>query len=279
MNGWLKLHRKIKEWEWYSCPATKAVFLHCVLSANWRGRQWSGIRIPRGSFFTSDDSLSRELGLSRQRIRTALARLKSTNEITITSTKRGKLVSVCKFEDYNGDDEDNNQQINQQINRQLTIKQPTANQQLTTTEEGEEGKKDKKKESKSASKARTHSREEFDSYFREIGLYPRDAEATWNKWEGNGWKNSGKAIVCWKSTVRSWKSNGYHPSQKSPSDSEREWPRLVTDAPQPAVEDEEDLLDKFLRLQEAERREAAGDHPDFDDEAETSEIEEEAGCF
>lgn len=145
MNGWLKLHRKIREWEWYSSPSTKAVFLHCILSANWRERNWSGIRIPRGAFFTSDESLCRELGLSRQEVRTSLNRLKSTNEITIKSTNRGKLVTLCNFELYNGDDDESNQPENQQVNNQPTNDQPTINQRSTTTEESKKEKKGRTK--------------------------------------------------------------------------------------------------------------------------------------
>lgn len=131
-------------------------------------------------------------------------------------------------------------------------------------------------EVKRASKARPQTREEFDAFFQELGLYPRDAEATWNKFEGNDWTNGGKKIACWKSTVRAWKASGYMPSQKSPSDYEPEWPRAQS-AAETAPEEEDDLMAKLLRLKEAEAREAAGDHPDYwtDEEIE----KEEAGCF
>ena len=126
-----------------------------------------------------------------------------------------------------------------------------------------------------ASKSRPQTREEFDAYFREIDLYPRDAEATWNKWEGNGWTNSGKKIVCWKSMVRAWKASSYMPSQKTPSDYEREWPREKVEQTEP---EEDDLMASFLRHKEAEIREAAGDHPDYWTEEEL-EAERSAGCL
>jgi hypothetical protein len=121
----------------------------------------------------------------------------------------------------------------------------------------------------------TVTREEFDAFFREIGLYPRDAEATWNKWEGNGWTNKGQKIVSWEATVRAWKASGYMPSQQSPSDYEVDWSNANQSQPEP---EQDDLMASFLRLKEAEAREAAGDHPDYwtDEEAEK---EEEAGCF
>jgi len=143
-----------------------------------------------------------------------------------------------------------------------------------TKKEGKEGNGMEGKGSR-ASKARPHTREAFDAFFRELGLYPRDAEATWNKWEGNNWTNGGKKIACWKSTVRAWKASGYMPSQKSPSDYEAAWPTAKQSKPEP---EEDDLMAQYLRLKEAEIREAAGDHPDYwtEDELQT---EEEAGCF
>ena len=130
--------------------------------------------------------------------------------------------------------------------------------------------------SRKKTKREAVNRDEFDAFFRELGLYPRDAEAIWNKWEGNGWTNKSQKIVDWKATVRSWKSHGYMPSQKSPSDYEPEWPRAQS-AVEKAHEKEDDLMAKLLRLKEAEAREAAGDHPDYwtDEEIE----KEEAGCF
>ena len=141
-------------------------------------------------------------------------------------------------------------------------------------EEQEKEGRTNKRESR-ASKSKPESREDFNELFRELGLYPRDAEATWNKWEGNGWTNGGKKIVCWKSTVRAWKSSGYMPSQKTPTDYEADWPSAKPAEAKPA---EEDLLAKFYRLREEEIRLAAGDHPDFDESPQETEPEE-AGCF
>lgn len=127
-----------------------------------------------------------------------------------------------------------------------------------------------------SSKARPQTREEFDAFFQELGLYPRDAEATWNKFEGNDWTNGGKKIACWKSTVRAWKASGYMPTQKSPSGYEPQWPRAQS-AAETVPEEDDDLMAKLLRLKEVEAREAAGDHPDYwtDEDLE----KEEAGCF
>lgn len=47
-----------------------------------------------------------------------------------------------------------------------------------------------------------------------LGLPRSDGTACFNKWQGNGWTNRGEAIRDWKATCRSWKLQGYMPSQK-----------------------------------------------------------------
>ena len=42
MNGWIKLHRKITEWEWYTDRNTLAVFLHLLIMANIEDKKYRG---------------------------------------------------------------------------------------------------------------------------------------------------------------------------------------------------------------------------------------------
>jgi len=159
---------------------------------------------------------------------------------------------------------------------QPTVRQVSADCQAGDTQVTKKEGKQKKGIEGKASKARPQSREAFDAYFREVGLYPRDAEATWNKWEGNGWSNGGKKIVCWKSTVLAWKASAYMPSQKSPSDYEPEWPRPKSEAK--PIDDDDDLMAKVIRLREEEHRLAMGDHPDYWTENPKRQTEDEP-CF
>lgn len=69
------------------------------------------------------------------------------------------------------------------------------------------------KEEKKARKARC-TLSELKEYCVSLGLPESDGEACFNKWEGNGWTNGGKAIKDCKATIRSWKDQGYLPSQK-----------------------------------------------------------------
>jgi len=124
-NGFVSLHRKIIDWEWYSDVVVRDLFIHLLLTANFTDKKWKGIDIKRGQVLTGRFKLSEILGFSEMQIRTALNKLKSTNEITIKTTNRNSLITINKYNEY--------QQNNQQNNQQITNKQPTDNQQITTT--------------------------------------------------------------------------------------------------------------------------------------------------
>ena len=40
MEGWVKLHRKFLEWEWYDKSETVHLFLHCLLKANHKDKSY-----------------------------------------------------------------------------------------------------------------------------------------------------------------------------------------------------------------------------------------------
>ncbi|MDD7440047.1 hypothetical protein [Prevotellamassilia timonensis] len=127
-NGWIKLHRKILDWEWFTSPSTLQLFIYLLLRANKEDKKWRGILIKRGQLVTSVATISEETKLSTQQVRTSLDRLKSTNEITSKTTNRFTLVTVCKYESYQLYEEVE-QQTKQQALQQTNNKQITNKQQ------------------------------------------------------------------------------------------------------------------------------------------------------
>jgi len=119
MQGWIKIHRKITEWEWYSDHNTTRLFLHLLLLCNHKTTKWRGFEVQEGEVLTGRKKLSEQTGLSEQQIRTSLNKLKSTNSLTIKTTK---LFSIIKLNNWN-----HHQQLNQQTTTQATNEQPTSN--------------------------------------------------------------------------------------------------------------------------------------------------------
>lgn len=122
MEGWIKIYKKFLNWEWYDDINVKVVFLHLLLTANYVDKQWKGITIKRGQVLTSITHLAKEIQLTNQQTKTAIKKLKSTNEITIKSTNKYTVITIEKYNDYQDDYIKSNQQNNQQNNQQVTSK-------------------------------------------------------------------------------------------------------------------------------------------------------------
>lgn len=132
MEGWIKVHRKLVDWEWYNDINVKVVFLHLLLTANHKEKQWKGQTILRGQKLTSIEHLADDVGLTIQQTRTALKKLKSTHEITIKTTNKNTLITIEKFNNYQFEIDENNKQNNKQFNNLITNNQQTNNKQITT---------------------------------------------------------------------------------------------------------------------------------------------------
>ena len=100
LNGFIKVHRKLLQWGWYQDYVVKDLFLHLLLTAAFQESQWMGQVIHKGQVITSYKHLSDDLGFSVKQIRTALDKLKSTGEVTSTSTNKYTIVTVVNWEEY-----------------------------------------------------------------------------------------------------------------------------------------------------------------------------------
>ena len=99
-HGYVKLYRSIMDWGWYRDSATFRLFVHCLLKANFVEKEWMERKIPVGSLATSLGTLCKELGLSIDKIRTAIKHLISTHEITYEGTSRYSIITVNSFNRY-----------------------------------------------------------------------------------------------------------------------------------------------------------------------------------
>lgn len=143
-STFIKLDRNITEWGWYQDANTFRVFIHLLIKASIKNREYAGIIIKRGEYITTYDRISTELKLSIQQARTALEHLKSTGEITITRYSKFQVISIKNYDFYQSNYE--NQQSN---NNQITVNQQSNNNQITIKQECKERKEEKEcKESK-----------------------------------------------------------------------------------------------------------------------------------
>ena len=125
--SFIKLDRKIAEWEWFTDSNTLKLWIYLLVNAQYQDSSYKGIEVKRGQLITGRKKLAEQLEMSEQQIRTCLDHLQATNEITIKPTNKYSLITIEKYGLYQGDDDGNNQQNNQQDNQRATNKQPTNN--------------------------------------------------------------------------------------------------------------------------------------------------------
>ena len=117
-NGYIKVYRDMRLWEWYKHPYISRLFMHFLLCANHKDNKWQGKTIKAGSFITSRQKLAQELNLSEQKIRTGINKLKSTNEITSSTNGQYTVITINNWNLY----QTNNQVFNQQITTNNNVK-------------------------------------------------------------------------------------------------------------------------------------------------------------
>lgn len=147
-SGFIKVARGLRDWQWYSKRNMVAIWIELLLTAAFSDYYQDGILVKRGQVITGRKKLAEKLNISEQEIRSCLDRLKSTNEITIKTTNKYSVITIVKYDEYQGKPEWINQQINQENNQQATNKQPANNQQITTIKEEQEDKECKEEKEK-----------------------------------------------------------------------------------------------------------------------------------
>jgi hypothetical protein len=184
MSGWIKIHRQFINWEWFNKSEAVHLFIYLVLKANHKDGQWQGMNIKKGQFITSFGKISADTGISLQVIRTLLKKFEKTNEINIQTTNKFTIVTICKYECY--------QQENEQPNTQLTNEQQTTNKQLTTN-----------KNDKNDKKFIIPNFNDVLEYCMKNDL-DVDGVKFINFYESKGWMVGKNKMKDWKASIRTW---------------------------------------------------------------------------
>lgn len=100
MEGWIKLHRKLLEWEWHDVPAMMTLWMHLLMLASNEDKRWHGMIVKRGQLVTSRSSLANYTGLGEKTVRTCLKRLKECEQITIEVASKFSIITICGFDRY-----------------------------------------------------------------------------------------------------------------------------------------------------------------------------------
>lgn len=122
-GGYIKLYRKFVDCSWYRNANAKALFVHLLLTAEYKDGYINGVWVQRGQVLTTLPELSQQTGLTAQNLRTALKFLKNEKNLTECLTGKQRLITVVNYEDYQGTAD----KPNSKSNRNLTGCQQDAN--------------------------------------------------------------------------------------------------------------------------------------------------------
>ena len=202
VGGYIALHRKILEWEWFKDAVTFRTFIYLLLSANYEPGEFQGVRIERGQLVTSLPKLSAELQQTIQQTRTAIKHLQLTGEITDKSNPHYRIITIVKYDQY--------QQANRQNNRQLTDNQQTDQQTDQQQYNKYNNINNNKRINNTTSLSRSSERfkpptvDDVDEYCVSKGIYDFNAQKFIDYYSSVGWMIGKQKMKDWQAAIRTW---------------------------------------------------------------------------
>lgn len=104
-ESYIKLFRRIMEWEHYKDGNAMRVFMHLLLLAAHDRKNLYGVILKRGQCITSSRRLQDDLGMCAQYVTDSIKKLKESGEIT---TERacggmgGTVFTIANYDEYQG---------------------------------------------------------------------------------------------------------------------------------------------------------------------------------
>lgn len=106
---WVKIYDSILDWRWHHKPEYVSFMLHCLLKANPKPTKWETIELEKGQFVTSMKSMCETIGISERTYRTIIKNLTDCGFLTIKTTNKYTVVTVCNYATYQATKEDKRQ--------------------------------------------------------------------------------------------------------------------------------------------------------------------------
>lgn len=143
-DGFIYIWRSFKRTSFFKKPLVAHLAVYLLLDVNHETYSFifnsQEITVKPGQTVTGIHELSKSSGLSIQNARTALKILKKIGFLTIKSTNRYSIITLCNFNNY----QKGGEHFNNLSNKPLTNKQQATNKQLTTNNNDNNDKNDKK---------------------------------------------------------------------------------------------------------------------------------------
>jgi hypothetical protein len=204
-NTYVLVWRKIKETSFYQNPSACLLAQHLIREVNWKDNKFifnkQEMVVKRGQIVTGRFALSKATGLTPRMIRTAIDILSNVGFLTIKTTNRFSIITICKYNDYQ-------LSMTSETTNQLTNNGPTEGQQRATIKEVKE-----LKEVTSVVPAaptaparkvfQIPTLEEVQEYISQnkLSVNPNRFHAYYTS---NGWKVGRNPMKNWKASIVTW---------------------------------------------------------------------------
>jgi len=114
MSGWIKLHKTLKDWEWYDDHNATRLLVHLLVSVNYKDKEWKGQTIKAGTYVTSWENLAKEIGLSVKQTRVAMDKLERSKEVARYATNKWQAITLVKWDKLQCEEVENGKQSGKQ---------------------------------------------------------------------------------------------------------------------------------------------------------------------
>jgi hypothetical protein len=144
-RGYIKVWRKIEDSFFYKDSAYVHLWVHLLMKANHIRHEFifngNKMACDRGQCITGRNKLSNETGIEPSKVNRILKTLKTEQQIEQQTNSRFSLITILKYEDYQGD-------IEQPIKQRVNNKRTASEQPVNTNNNEVEVKKNEKNEEK-----------------------------------------------------------------------------------------------------------------------------------
>ena len=113
-ESYIKLFRKITEWEHYTDGNTMRLFLHLLIMATHERRNQYGIPLKRGQCYNSSRNIAKELKICVNCVSRSIDKLRKSGEILTEVYGQGTIFTIVHYDEYQGG---NNSGKNEKSNR------------------------------------------------------------------------------------------------------------------------------------------------------------------
>lgn len=205
MEGYIKLHRQILESSIFASQIGFKIWIWCLLKANFKdkyasvkiGKGESQVHIKRGSFIFGRFKAEDELNIDGSTIYKWIKKLEEENMLFVKSNSHYSVVTICKYDEYQQQDNDEVATIQQPFNNQVA----TIQQQSNTTKNDKNDKNDKKRDSVKNFTPPTLS--EVVDYFLQNEYSEESARKAFDYYEAGDWYDSkNNKVKRWKQKMQ-----------------------------------------------------------------------------